>query len=330
MIKKCVFIFAFACLLCGCYDQTDIEDIKNVSLIIVDKGNISYCTITTEPEEKSYGYNVYNVTTDDLYYGINSICNQTGKEVSLSHLEAIVFTKNCEYNIVKKSINSLLEGTNSHPKIMTAFLDGDASAFFDKLSIPSDTTVNKLISNVFDNKFTSTTQCSAMELSCAMNFDMSGKCVPVVFLDNEGNIKSSESVFVNNYGFAELDATTTQFLNAAFGRGEVYVNYNNATAPIVCKNINFATNLNNIDVNANLQICSGQSLGAKQAFSDFAKTVIDDIVVKKNNGFDLLNLQGQMAKKFNSISSFEQYIQNNGGVQNWLKNINVNIKAEVK
>ncbi len=329
MIKRLSFIFVFACLLCGCYDHTDIEDIKNVALIIADTNKISYCTITTEPEEKSYGYKVYNVATDDLYYGLNSIGEQTGKEVSLSHLEAIMFSKECDYQTVKKTINSLLEGTNSHPKIMTAFLDGDSAMFFDRLNIPADTSVNKLISNVFYNRFESTIECSAMDLSCAINFDVAGKAVPVVFADEEGNIKSTESVFVNNYGFASLDMNTTQFLNAIDSK-EVYINYNNINVPVECQNIKFTLSQNSIDCDAVLKIRSGSDSTTKQVVSDFVKAVTDDIIFKKNEGFDLLNMQGKIVKEFRDIPSFEKYIQKNGGVKNWLKNINLNIEIGVK
>lgn len=329
MIKRLSFIFVFACLLCGCYDHTDIEDIKNVALIIADTNKISYCTITTEPEEKSYGYKVYNVATDDLYYGLNSIGEQTGKEVSLSHLEAIMFSKECDYQTVKKTINSLLEGTNSHPKIMTAFLDGDSAMFFDRLNIPADTSVNKLISNVFYNRFESTIECSAMDLSCAINFDVAGKAVPVVFADEEGNINSTESVFVNNYGFASLDMNTTQFLNAIDSK-EVYINYNNINVPVECQNIKFTLSQNSIDCDAVLKIRSGSDSTTKQVVSDFVKAVTDDIIFKKNEGFDLLNMQGKIVKEFRDIPSFEKYIQKNGGVKNWLKNINLNIEIGVK
>ncbi len=329
MIKKLLFIFVFACLLCGCYDNTDIEDIKNISLIIADTNKISYCTITTEPEEKSYGYKVYNVATDDLYYGLNSIGEQTGKEVSLSHLEAIMFSRECDYQTVKKTINSLLEGTNSHPKVMTAFLDGDAAMFFDRLDIPSDTSVNKLISNVFNNRFQNTTRCTATELSCAMNFDVSGKAVPVVYADDEGNIQSIDSVFVNNYGFANLDVNTAQFLNAIGGSREVYIDYNNVNVPVKCEEIKFDTSQNTIKCKVLFAISSGRDSTTKQAFSDFAKVVTDDIIAKKENGFDLLNLQVEIIKKFNNIPSFEKHMQKNGGVKNWLKNINLNIEIGV-
>ena len=330
MIKRLTFVFAFVSLLCGCYDSTDIEDIKNVALIIADNDKISYCTITTQSDEKIYGFKVYDIATDDLYYGINSIEEQTGKQVSLSHLEAIMFTTRCDYKAVKKIVNSLLEGTNSHPKVMTAFLVSDSAMFFDKLNIPSDTSVNKLIKNVFHNKFQATTECTAMDLSCAMNFDVAGERVPVVFADDDGNIKSNESMFVNNYGFAHIDEHTTQFLNAISSDGEVYINYDNIIIPVKCRNIKFDLSQNNIDCNYVLEICSDSDKTSKQAITDFVKYVTDNITQKKKNGFDLLNLQGKIIKNFNSISSFEKYIQNNGGINNWLKNINLNIEIEVE
>ncbi len=329
-LKKLAAVVAITFVLGGCYDRTDIEDIKNIALIIVDENTISYCTVTTEPEEKSYGYNVYEVETDDLYYGINSVSSQTGKEASLSHLEAILFTDKCSYEKLKKSVNSLLEGTNSHPKVMTAYIAGDAKSFFEQLNIPSDTSVNKLIGNVFHNRFGINTECTAMEISCALNFDISGRFVPVVYTDDDGNINFSGSMFVNSLGHIYVERSTTQFINASKTKGGmVYIDYENESVPVRCNEINFKTAQQNINCNAQLEIYS-QKDDKKQAVSDYAKAVTDDIIAKKNNGFDLLNLQGEITKKFRDIPSFERYIKNNGGVQNWIKNIDVNIEIEVK
>ena len=59
-MKKCMMLVAALSFLfvSGCYDMTDIENVKSISAIGVGETGITFCTVSTTPDEKIYGFDV--------------------------------------------------------------------------------------------------------------------------------------------------------------------------------------------------------------------------------------------------------------------------------
>lgn len=324
MIKKTIAVFMILLLLCGCYDKVDIENIKSIALICVDNSKMYYCSVSGDMAEKKYNYTVYPIQTDDLNYGLNYICEQTGKKMSLSHLDAMLFSTECNYNLVKKSVNALLQKTNTHPKVMTAFFNGSFKEIFENPNIDNDVSLGKTIDKILTNKYTYITKCSAMELSCAINFDSAGKSVPVINLNN-GQFEHYGSVYVDYFNMVYLDDVTTQFVelikNKSAGN---YVKFNNSDIFIDVSSVDINVNKQTAKLKINLNT---KGIKDKKMLVDAINHFKQNVVNLNNNGFDIFGLANYLNKSFKSIPDKNEYLKKYNGINGWISNLNLDIEV---
>ena len=319
MAKKCTFIslvVLVALMLGGCYDMVDIEDIQSVAAICVDNGSIAYCTVSASPSEKEYSYDVYSIEGDNLYHGIDSISRQTGKVVSLSHLEAIMFSDDCSHQLVKENINALLSRTNSHPKAMAVYYEGAGKSFLEGISVSAKTGFAKHIRQVLENKYSKNTVCSAMELSYAMNFEGAGATVPVIGKDDDGNIIYTASVFTNSQDTMLLRKPVSDVLTALKNPGSGV--YADIGQPVELKcteyNISYNKSENRVDVNAGFEY--NNVYNSEITDDDMGKMLNDGvnfILQQRLVGFDILDIYSRIKKSCISIPALEKHIYSAGG-----------------
>lgn len=316
MIKKLILIILLTAILSGCYDQTDIENLKNVSIICVDNSNIYFCCVTSKKDDNKYSYDLYTVNTDDLYYGIDNISKITGKVISLSHVEAIIFSDQCDYNHIKKTVNSLLEGTNTHPKIMTAFYNGNFEDFFETVKVPSDISISKFMDKILLNNNIVIPMCSAMELSCALNFDIPGYLVPLISINN-GNIEVRESYFVNNKSINLINKTVTgitALINAK--KGNAYIYWNNNYVSVEIENVRYNVDKSNVNILIDLK-----DINQKTIFDYYE----NEIYKLNREGLDLLGAENYLNKNFIDVNSKKEYLKK---MKNeWISSVKFNIEV---
>ena len=316
MIKRLILIIISTAILSGCYDQTDIENLKNVSIICVDNSNIYFCCVTSKKDDNKYSYDLYTVNTDDLYYGIDNISKITGKVISLSHVEAIIFSDQCDYNHIKKTVNSLLEGTNTHPKIMTAFYNGNFKDFFETVKVPSDISISKFMDKILLNNNIVIPMCSAMELSCALNFDIPGYLVPLISINN-GNIEVGESYFVNNKGINLINKTVTgitALINTK--KGNAYIYWNNNYVPVEIENVRHIADKSNVNILIDLK-----DEKQKMIFDYYE----NEIYKLNREGLDLLGAENYLNKDFIDVKSKKEYF--NKSKKEWISSVKFDVEV---
>ena len=302
----------------GCYDQNDIENIKSIALICVDEENLYFCSAAPVKDENKYNYEIYSVKTDNLYYGINKLTQITGKEISLSHIEAMIFSDKCNYNNIKKCINSLLKDTNSHPKVMTAFFKGEVKSILDMISNTEYSNLSEHIDYILTNKYITTTKCTARQLSCALNFDVPGYCVPLISISND-NVVIRESVFVNNFGMQYIDEPVTSLINLINNKnGRDYVLYDGKAIPVILLNSKKYLDETGAEV-----ILNFGDLKNKKIIEYFN----NEIKNFYKNGYDLLGFGELLNKKFVDEKSKNTFLSEFNDFQGWIRQLNVNIEV---
>ncbi len=330
MQKKCMLVFfaiIASIMLGGCYDMVDIEDIQSVAAICVDNGSISYCTVSASPSEKEYSYQVYRFDGDNLYHGIDSISRQTGKIVSLSHLEAIMFAKDCTHKLVKDNINALLSRTNSHPKAMAVYYDGDGKSFLEGISVSAKTGFAKHIRQVLENKYAKNIVCSAMELSYAVNFEGAGATVPVIGEDNDGNIIYTGSVFANNTETILLENSVSDVLTALQNPGSsVYVDMGQPVE-IKCTafDISYDKSANSAEVTAVFEYNNAYTGIADSDIGKMLNDGLNYLLKQRTEGYDIADMYSSIKKSCLSIPSLDKHISAAGGVANAVQNVKVDV-----
>ena len=313
MKKIIILIPILTILLSGCYDMTDIEDIETVTTVYNEPKKITYCTVTTIPDEKKYGYRLYTCETSDLFEGINEISLKTGKKISVAHLDSIIFMKDCEPPLIKEVCTSAVDGSDFHPKIMTAFSDMSSDDFFAKLSVPDDTVLYRHISDVFHNKYAVVPQCTVIELYRSLQNESPGVNLPVFTLDTDGNITSDGICHVsyNKTGFFHSDFAET--VNLLENRGKpIYYNSDGEIISVTLTdgNVEYDKDRNFIMLYMEIHTDIGGEEIEEHTIKLIKEKITSDTVKicnEKNNGFDILNLSREMLKKFISEEEFNRY-----------------------
>ena len=320
----------------GCYDMTDIENIKTVSAACVEPGKITYCTVTTTPGEKSYGFELYPVETEDLYEGLNSISLKTGKEISVSHLNALIFKKDCPVSLISTVCTSAINGSEIHPKVMAAFVDMEFDDFFDKMLLPGDTVMYKKISDVFRDRYAAVTQCTVTELYHGLKHESLGVNMPVFSLDAEGNIVSDGIGHVNvrDTGFFDRSIADTVCLLKNSGK-PVYYNTgaNSVAVKLVGGGVDFDRERNYISISLEVGVSGGGKPVSENTLRALEERISSDVIKicnQKNTGFDILNLNREMLRSFVSERDFTRYCSSKGGFYSMLTALeyDVHILAE--
>ena len=335
MMKKYILIAAVLSILFipGCYDMTDIENVKSISAIGVSKSSITFCTVTTTPDEKIYGFDVYEFETDNIYDGLNEISLTTGKEASISHLEAVLFEKDCPVEIYKSISSVVAAGIESHPKVMTAISEIPVKELFESINIPSDTSLYKIISDVLNDKFVSVTECSMLDLYYGTNFSKDA-VVPVIRLNDDKNIEHCGCACITNNDIMFFNKDITKTINLLSHKnkpvfyelpfGDVAVNMINLKAKFD-KDTNFL--MIDVDLIYNL---ANHDKDAERKITDRIKSDIAKIIDYKDMGYDVFNIYKYVLKQFYTEKELKEFLNKNGGRENLLKSINYNIDVGIK
>ena len=337
MKKSILFVLAvFLCsFLCGCYDKTEIEDIKTVSAVCVESGKITYCTITTSPGEKSYGFELYPVETEDLHEGLNSISVKLGKEISVSHLGAIMFKKDCPPSLIHSVCTSAAIGSEIHPKVMTAFVDMEFDEFFNKMSIPTDSLMYKKISDVLDDRYAAVTQCTVMDMYHALMHETLGANVPVIALDKDANISILGMGHISGNNVAFFDKPLADTVNLLENSGKsVYFRLSNISvaAKVIGGHVDYDAKQNHMSISLDIGASGGGKSVDDLSREELRERIymdIQNILSQKNIGFDILHLNRQMQKKFLTEQKFIDFQNSNGGFSSMMKNLTIDINIFV-
>lgn len=336
-MKKIIILIPILTLfLSGCYDMTDIEDIETVTTVYIEPQKITYCTVTTIPDEKKYGYRLYTCETTDLFEGINEISLKTGKKISVAHLDSIIFTKECEPPLIKEVCNSAVDGNDFHPKIMTAFSDMSSDDFFAKLSVPEDTVLYRHISDVFHNKYAVVPQCTVIELYRSLQNENPGVNLPIFTPDANGNITTE--------GICHISHDKTVFYRSDFAEtinllenkdSTVYYSLDGEKIPVSLTGGKAEYDKDRHFIMLYMEI-TPDNIGKKtdKHTLTLLKNKIRSDTVKicneKNNGFDILNLSREMLKKFVSEEEFNRYKEECGGFYPMLKKLNFDVEISIR
>lgn len=318
MYKKLLLIFLCLFLFVGCYDSNDIENIKSISLICVDDEFIHFISTSSIHGESKYKYELYTIKTNELNYGINILSEMTGKQISLSHLEAMIFSTDCNYKHIRQNINFLLNDTNTHPKVMTAFYSGDIKNITNIIYIPEYSSLNEFIDNILTNTHSNITKCSARELSCALNFDISGCCVPLIKV-LDGNVIMQECLVVNNIGMEYIDETITTLISLINNKKDrEYVSFEDQTILIELKKFKIYSNKSGLTIKLKVS-----EIKDKKLFEYFNSKIID----LYNKGFDVFKAGENLNKEFIDAKSKNEFISKFGDMQGWVRDLDVNIEV---
>lgn len=338
-MKKLLLILT-ALIVClsfaGCYDMTEIEDIKTVSVVCVENGKITYCTITTSPEEKKYGFELYPIKTEDLYEGLNSISVKSGKEISVSHLGAIMFKKDCPPSLIRSVCTSAIGGSEFHPKVMTAFVDMDFDEFFEKMSVPADSIMYKKITDVLNDRYAAATECTVMDLYHGIMHETLGVNMPVISLDEDGNIVIGGSGHISGLkvGFIDKELTDTVNLLENSGKPVYYkLKEGSVAAKVVGGYVNFDKEKNHIYISLDIGASGGGKFVSDSMESELEERIYSDVIKicnQKNNGFDILHLNREMLKKFKTENSFDDFKNSKGGFSGMMKSLDFDIEIRAK
>lgn len=334
-MKKLVFMIASTVILfSGCYDMTDIEDIKTVAAICVEPGKITYCTISTSPDEKNYGYELFCEYTEDMYEGLNNISLKTGKEISVSHLKAVMFKKECSLDLIDSVCTSAVGGSEFHPKVMTAFTDMDFEMFFNKMTLAPDTSMYRKISNVYDDRYAAVTQCTVMELYQGLQYEGLGVNIPVFTLDSYGNITADGICHINKDKKAFFDQNIADTVNLLENSGKaVYFKENghSVATKISGGKVRYNKDENHIYISLETELTEGGKSTDSVTAEKVKQRIYSDIILicnEKNRGYDILRLNREMLGKFISEKEYQKYKDSKGGFYNMLKNMDFDIEVK--
>ncbi len=334
MKKYMMFVAALSFLfVSGCYDMTDIENVKSISAIGVSETTMTFCTVTTTPDEKIYGFDIYEFDTDNIYDGLNEISLTTGKEASISHLEAVIFEKDCPIEIYKSISSTVAAGIESHPKVMTAVSEISVKELFEDINIPSDTSLYKIISDVLNDKFASVTECNMLDLYYGTGFSKNA-ILPVIKLNDDGNIEHTGSACIKEDDILLLDKDITKTVNLLSNKNKPVfyeLPFGDTAVNLTDINANFDKDRNflsfNIDLVYNL---TDADKDTEKKITDRIRSDIIKIINYKNTGYDVLNVYKYILKEFYTEKGLDEFVEKNGGRENFLKNINYNIDIGIK
>ena len=334
-MKKCMlFIVFFSCIfISGCYDMTDIENVKSISAIGVSETTMTFCTVTTTPDEKIYGFDIYEFDTDNIYDGLNEISLTTGKEASISHLEAVIFEKDCPIEIYKSISSTVAAGIESHPKVVTAVSEIPVKELFEDINIPSDTSLYKIISDVLNDKFASVTECNMLDLYYGTRFSKNA-ILPVIKLNDDGNIEHTGSTCIKEDDILLLDKDITKTVNLLSNKGKPVfyeMPFGDTAVNMTDINAKFDKDKNHLSFNISLVYnLTAADRDTEKKITDRIRSDIIKIIDYKDMGYDVLNVYRYILKGFYTEKRLEEFLEKSGGRENLLKSINYNIDIEIK
>ena len=332
-MKKSIFLL-FLVLVClvttGCYDMVDIEDIGSVAAIFVDSDSITYCTVTASPDEKKYSYELYTSDVGNLYTGMNTLSERTGKEISLSHMEAVMFSADCPIDRVKENINALLGRTNSHPKSLVACYEGGGEDFAKDILEGADISTGKHLRHLLDNRFSGVALCTAMEFCYGVNFEGGGSVAPLI-ASEDGDITYTGLVYASPQGMVSIPRPCSDIINAVKNQGKK-VNYGEKSpVEIECTSYDVVYDkvANRADISAEFELRGFGSSMQTEAVGKDIREGMEYIVALKDSGFDILDIYTDIRKTFYTIPAFENYVTARGGAVSCVRNVDVNIRTGV-
>lgn len=334
-MKKIRFLLCAAALctaLCGCADMTDIEEIKSVAAIAVSDSAVTFCTISVSAQEKTYDYEVYRFETDNIYDGMNMLSERTGKRASLAHLTAVFFEDGCSQETIKNCVGSVVGGGESHPKAMAAFIDCAAQDFFDGITVPSDSSMYRLLTDIPDDRYAAVTRCEMIELYYAVNLDDCA-LLPMFGVNGDGSIVRRGAVCVGTDAAVVTDSEVADALSlAADGSKPIYCTLSGGRAAVrtANKKIWFDKATDTAHIRLEVTYNFGRGTGMKSAEGELEQKLADNLktaLEMKNSGFDLLSLRRKAAGEFMTESGYKKYVNENGGGY-FLRNMKYEIETE--
>lgn len=333
-MKKIKFLLcaAVCTLLCGCADMTDIEKIKSVAAIAVSDSAVTFCTASASAQEKTYDYEVYRFETDNIYDGMNMLSECTGKQASLAHLTAVLFEDGTSQNTIKNCVGSVVGGGESHPKAMAAFISCGAQEFFDGITVPSDSSMYRLLTDIPDDKFAAVTRCEMIELYYALNLDDCA-LLPMFTVSGEGSIVQHGAVCVGTDAAVVTDSAVADAIGLAKdGSKPVYFTLSGGRAAVRTENrkIRFDKKSNTAHICLDVVYNFGRGTNMKSAENELKQILTENLKTAlelKNSGFDLLSLRRKAAREFMTEDGYRKYVSENGGGY-FLRSMKYEIEAE--
>ena len=332
MCKKSVFLLVVGLMcanLCGCYDMSDIEDVSAVMAVFVDRDSITYCTVTASSEEKRYNYSLYETDNDNIYQGIHQLVVRTGKEISLSHIEAILFSVDCDNERVKDNLNALLGRTNSHPKAPVAYFEGDGYDFASKVTDIADNGDGKRLRQILDNRFSGAVVCNAMELCYALNYSASGVTAPVVAIAGDG-LTYTGVVYADSNRSVYIGKPYSDIVTAVLNKGETVTYGEESPVEIRCVSydVTYEKSSNQADIEIRFEYggygSDGDGLG--KSVGDGLEYIYD----LRKDGYDILHLYNFIKKSCYTITAFERFAESYGGVAACVGDMDVDIRLGIE
>ncbi|SNS96873.1 spore germination protein KC [Anaerovirgula multivorans] len=151
MIKRVelVLIILILCgLITGCYDRKELDDMAYVVGIGLDKGEANFLRITLQvavPMQIAEGgdpedtYFIETIEAPNLYEGLNIFNAFLSKQVNLSHVKVIVFSKALAKEGLQVYMNEIMEGREFRPSVHMVVARDSAEEYLKEIQPMLDT-----------------------------------------------------------------------------------------------------------------------------------------------------------------------------------------------
>ncbi|MCX7748793.1 MAG: Ger(x)C family spore germination protein [Clostridia bacterium] len=142
IISMVLVVFIFTSLFTGCFDRREVDDLAYVMAIGIDKGKTNFIKLTFQiakpqgggeggggggGEEKSFI--LTTIESPSIFSGLNMVNTFVSRQVNLSHIKAIVFSKELAQQGVEPYIHAMARGREFRPNMYVVVARGEAEEY---------------------------------------------------------------------------------------------------------------------------------------------------------------------------------------------------------
>ena len=156
-IVKIAILFILIMFLCSCYNYVEVNEIAIVEGIAIDFESEKYDVIVEIIDEKSENENSYLIeaSSNDLDEAFNNINDLSSKDISMSHLETVILSKEILINHIETVANYFINNNNITTNFYLVYANNPKEIFYnnnDNYPINSKTITDNLDKNK-NNKY---------------------------------------------------------------------------------------------------------------------------------------------------------------------------------
>jgi len=166
VLKKTASLLTFMVVFCitftGCYDKKEIDELAYVMAIGFDKGNSNSLKLTfqcaiiqskgggggssdnEQSKNKKPPPDTVSVESSDIYTGLSMAGNALGKQLNLSHAQALVFSEEiARSGAMQKYIHSMIRNREFRPNMFVIVAKGNAEDYINSVDPKSSSSTAK-------------------------------------------------------------------------------------------------------------------------------------------------------------------------------------------